>query len=337
MGIMLENMLCPAITAMLGGKITVTPDNLVMLIDVMNDQNPMYLMAVINGISKSEQVPFDIPGLIDLAGEERMTEIYADTTAEMQNMEVNEEIFLKLIEFAAMSDPNFGESETFKQLEATLYGLAPGIDATYDSNIKLLDDSVRAVPASINFYAKDFESKDAIKDFIDSYNDMQTESGNDKKVVKYTDIVGILMSSISTIINVITYVLIAFVSISLIVSSIMIGIITYISVVERTKEIGILRAIGASKRDISRVFNAETLIVGLISGAFGIGITLLLIVSVINPLIHLLSGIVSINAILPWQGAILLVIISMSLTIIAGLFPSGIASKKDPVEALRSE
>ena len=144
------------------------------------------------------------------------------------------------------------------------------------------------------------------------------------------------MSSISTIINVITYVLIAFVSISLIVSSIMIGIITYISVVERTKEIGILRAIGASKRDISRVFNAETLIVGLISGIFGIATTLLLTLP-INAVIHLLSGIPTINAILPWQGALILVAISMALTMIAGLFPSRIASKKDPVEALRSE
>ena len=145
-----------------------------------------------------------------------------------------------------------------------------------------------------------------------------------------------MMSSISLIINVISYVLIAFVSISLVVSSIMIGIITYISVLERTKEIGILRSIGASKKDISRVFNAETLIVGLTAGIIGIGFTLLLCLP-INAIIHALSGIYTINAVLPVAGGIALVIISMLLTFIAGLIPSGIAAKKDPVEALRTE
>ncbi len=144
------------------------------------------------------------------------------------------------------------------------------------------------------------------------------------------------MSSITTIINAISYVLIAFYAISLIVSSIMIGIITYISVLERTKEIGILRAIGASKRDISRVFNAETLIEGFIAGIIGIGITLLLILP-INALVHRLTGIMSLNAVLPTAGAVGLVIISMILTYIAGLIPSGLAAKRDPVEALRTE
>ena len=330
------NILCSFISTAMGGKITVTPDNFVMLLDVINEQKPMLLMAAINGIPKSEAVPMDITGLADLASAECMNAIYAETTAEMQDMQVNEEMFLKLIEFASMQDENFGSSETFKKLEETLYNLAPGIDATYKSNLDLLDDSTSATPASINFYAKDFESKDKIESFIEEYNQIQKDNKNEEKVISYTDVVGILMSSISTIINVITYVLIAFVSISLIVSSIMIGIITYISVVERTKEIGILRAIGASKRDISRVFNAETLIVGLISGIFGIATTLLLTIP-INAVIHLLSGIPTINAILPWQGALILVAISMALTMIAGLFPSRIASKKDPVEALRSE
>ena len=330
------NMLCTVLTSALGGKVTVTPDNFVMLLDLINQQNSMLIMAAINGIPKSDTVPMDIKGLADLASAECMTEIYADTTAEMKNIQVDEELFLKLITFASMNDENFGESETFKTLEEQLYNLAPGIDASYDSNIKLLDDSVSSAPASINFYAKDFESKDQIKAFIEDYNQLQKNNKKDEKVIKYNDIVGTLMSSISTIINVITYVLIAFVSISLIVSSIMIGIITYISVVERTKEIGILRAIGASKRDISRVFNAETLIVGLISGIFGIATTLLLTIP-INAVIHLLSGISTINAILPWQGALILVAISITLTIVAGLFPSRVASKKDPVEALRSE
>ena len=144
------------------------------------------------------------------------------------------------------------------------------------------------------------------------------------------------MSSITTIINAISYVLIAFVAISLVVSSIMIGIITYISVLERTKEIGILRAVGASKKDISRVFNAETLIVGFAAGAIGIGVSLLLLIP-INLVLHTLTGIESLSAILPVGGAVILVIISMALTLIAGLIPSGIAAKKDPVEALRTE
>ena len=154
--------------------------------------------------------------------------------------------------------------------------------------------------------------------------------------IHYTDMVALLMSSITTIINVISYVLIAFVGISLVVSSIMIGIITYISVLERTKEIGILRAIGASKRDISRVFNAETFIVGLAAGLIGILVTVLLNIP-INIIVHDLTGIMAINSSLPVPGAVLLVLISVVLTFIAGLIPSGVAAKKDPVIALRSE
>ena len=154
--------------------------------------------------------------------------------------------------------------------------------------------------------------------------------------ISYTDYVALLMSSITTIINAISYVLIAFVAISLVVSSIMIGIITYISVLERTKEIGILRSIGASKQDISRVFNAETLIEGFAAGVIGIGIALLLLIP-INLIVHHLTGISNLNAILPWLGGVLLVLISMALTFIAGLIPSGLAAKKDPVVALRTE
>ena len=171
-----------------------------------------------------------------------------------------------------------------------------------------------------------------IGECIEAYN--ETVSENDE--IAYTDYVGLLMSSVTTIIDVISYVLIAFVSVSLVVSSIMIGIITYISVLERTKEIGILRAIGASKKNVSQVFNAETFIVGLCSGVIGIGFTLLLILP-INAIIHALSGISTINAILPWKGAIFLVVLSMILTVISGLIPSRKAAKKDPVAALRSE
>ena len=190
-------------------------------------------------------------------------------------------------------------------------------------------------PTSISIYPKDFSSKDIITSEIEKYNQKQKDEGKEENVITYTDLVGVMMKSVSQIINTISYVLIAFVAISLIVSSIMIGIITYISVLERTKEIGILRAIGASKKDISRVFNAETFIVGLISGLLGIGITVLLTIP-INAGIHAITG-VSVNAVVPAKAGVILVIISMILTIIAGQIPAKMASKKDPVEALRTE
>ena len=205
-------------------------------------------------------------------------------------------------------------------------------DSSYEDNMKLLGYVDLSEPKTINIYASTFENKDGIADAISRYNDGVSED----EQISYTDYVALLMSSITTIINAISYVLIAFVAISLVVSSIMIGIITYISVLERTKEIGILRSIGASKRDISRVFNAETLIVGFVSGILGIGVTLLLILP-INAIVHHLTGIMSLNAVLPGAGAVILVAISMILTFIAGLIPSGIAARKDPVEALRTE
>ena len=200
--------------------------------------------------------------------------------------------------------------------------------ALYNLGIVDLD-----TPSTINIYPKDFKSKDKIVEFINEYNDKQKD--NEALTISYTDYVAILMNSVTTIIDVISYVLIAFVSISLVVSSIMIGIITYISVLERTKEIGILRAIGARKKDIRRVFNAETFIIGLASGVLGILITVLLNIP-INIIINKLSGINNVS-ILPISGAIILILISVVLTIIAGLIPSSIASKKDPVIALRTE
>ena len=205
--------------------------------------------------------------------------------------------------------------------------------ATYEDVLNQIGIIDLDKPSSINIYPKDFDSKEEIVNIINNYNEKAQKEGHDENVIKYSDLVGVMMSGVSTIIDVISYVLMAFVSISLIVSSIMIGIITYISVLERTKEIGILRAIGASKKDISRVFNAETFIEGLIAGVMGILITLLLTIP-INIIIKNLSGISNV-AILPIGGAIILVIISILLTTIAGLIPSRMASKKDPVEALR--
>ena len=187
------------------------------------------------------------------------------------------------------------------------------------------------MPSRISLYPKDFKAKESLSDIINAYNEKVEEPDR----ITYTDYIGLMLSSVSTIINAISYILIAFVSISLIVSSIMIGIITYISVLERTKEIGILRAMGASKRDISNVFNAETIIIGLFAGAIGIGITLLLLIP-INAIIKAITTIGGL-AVLPTAGGIALVVISVLLTFIAGLIPSRIAAKKDPVIALRTE
>ena len=222
-----------------------------------------------------------------------------------------------------------------EQIADMMQAYAENKNASYEKNLQKLNAIDIEVPTSINIYPKNFESKDKIAEKIEEYNQKQRDEGKEENVINYTDIVGVMMKSVSQIIDTISYVLIAFVAISLIVSSIMIGIITYISVLERTKEIGILRAIGASKKDISRVFNAETFIVGLISGLLGIGITVLLTIP-INAFIHQLTGVTVITMVPPIAGAIL-VLISMLLTIIAGLIPAKMASRRDPVEALRTE
>ena len=205
-------------------------------------------------------------------------------------------------------------------------------DRTYDDVMDILGKADFDEPSTINIYAKSFEEKDRISDRISDYNDSAAEEDQ----IHYTDYVALLMSSITNIISGISYVLIAFVAISLVVSSIMIGIITYISVLERTREIGILRAIGASKHDVSTVFNAETLLVGLTSGLIGVAISALALIP-INAVIYNLTNIEGLKAVLPIPAAVILVAISMILTLIAGVIPSRVASKKDPVEALRTE
>ncbi|MBR5974771.1 MAG: ABC transporter ATP-binding protein/permease [Clostridiales bacterium] len=203
---------------------------------------------------------------------------------------------------------------------------------TFEENMTSFGFVDRETPSSINIYADSFEDKEGITDCIDKYNETATE----EDAILYTDYIGLLMSSVTTIVNVISYVLIAFVAVSLVVSSIMIGIITYISVLERTKEIGILRAIGASKRNISQVFNAETFIIGLLSGLLGIGITLLLLIPG-NMIIHAVVDVSDVSAQLPVAGAIVLIVLSIVLTLIGGFIPSKKAAKKDPVAALRTE
>jgi len=205
-------------------------------------------------------------------------------------------------------------------------------ESTYEDNLVALGCLDLDEPATMNIYASSFENKDVIEEVIAEYN----EGVDEVKRITYTDYVGLMMSSITTIINAITYVLIAFVAISLVVSSIMIGVITLISVQERTKEIGILRAIGASKANVSSMFNAETVMIGAASGGIGVGLTYLLCIP-INAIIHYLTGIPNLSAYLPGKVAIVLVFISIFLSVFAGFIPSRSAARKDPVVALRTE
>lgn len=267
-------------------------------------------------------IPFDYrPEAVEITMETVMA--YVETLPEDQKQQIT-----------AMMQ-GMTEEQIIEIFESQISTNTETTKTTKELNLRILGAAELDTPSMINIYAKDFESKDYLVQYIDDYNKSVEENGEEEKIIRYTDIVGIMMSSISTIIDVISYVLIAFVAISLIVSSIMIGIITYISVLERTKEIGILRSIGASKHDISRVFNAETLIVGFISGLFGVLATILLNIPV-NIIIEYLGDIQNV-AKLPLIGAIALVIVSMFMTFIAGLFPASMASKKDPVVALRTE
>ena len=224
------------------------------------------------------------------------------------------------------------QSATLENFERYYDEVTDFSELSFDEVLVQLGSLDENSPSSINIFVSSFENKDLIADAIDKYNDSVEES----KRIAYTDYMGLMMSGITTIINAITYVLIAFVAISLVVSSIMIGVITLISVQERTKEIGILRAIGASKKDVSSMFNAETLIIGFASGLLGVLVTYLLCIP-INFILYTLTGIANLKAVLPINAAIILVLISMSLTLISGIIPSRSAAKKDPVIALRTE
>lgn len=232
-----------------------------------------------------------------------------------------------------MSGIKFNMTE--EELSELLVAMMSTARTSYDNNLRTLGYTDITSPSSISIYPLDFETKTEVINILDTYNE-HMEALDEDKVISYTDYVGTLMTSVTDIVNVISYVLIAFVAISLIVSSIMIGVITYISVLERKKEIGILRAIGASKHNISTVFNAETFMIGLLSGLMGIGISLLLLIP-INAVVHNIANTTTVNAKLPIVGAVLLVLLSVLLTVIGGLIPSSKASKEDPVKALRSE
>ncbi|MBO4523200.1 MAG: FtsX-like permease family protein, partial [Ruminococcus sp.] len=255
---------------------------------------------------------------------EQIAEQYAKMSQEQLGSLGNAELAV-MLDSAEISLDNYGvifEKYTPEEIS----------DSSYDDVLKLLGVADESDPSIIRIFASSFEDKDEIADAITRYNDGVKEAD----VIHYTDVVALLMSSITGIISGISYLLIAFVGISLVVSSIMIGIITYISVLERTREIGILRAIGASKRNVRTVFNAETLLVGLAAGLIGIGVSVLLTIP-INAIIHSVTSLDNLRAHVPVSGAVILVVISMLLTLIAGLIPAGVAARKDPVEALRTE
>ncbi|MBR1554997.1 MAG: ABC transporter permease, partial [Oscillospiraceae bacterium] len=263
--------------------------------------------------------------------QEELMNIYA------QQQGFSQEDMQEMMQLAGMSETELAQKmDDYMQNpeEATLLELYDRYIASgsYDSNMSTFGVVSMDAPSSIELYVDSFEAKESVQKCIEDYNKDKSEENQ----IGYTDYVGLLMSSVTTIVNVISYILIAFVAVSLVVSSIMIGIITYISVLERTKEIGILRAIGASKQNISQVFNAETFIIGLCSGLIGVGMTELILIPA-NIIIHKLADTDDISAILPFVAAIILVIISIVLTLIGGLIPAKKAATKDPVTALRTE
>lgn len=295
--------------------------------------------AMLQGLTEQMSMSeADVTSYLSSMEDEELTELFSNMMSEQIKQQMAEQITAQM---SAMSSAELamGFEQTLPTLTAEQCAIyydeivaANFSDATYEDNLTKLGYVELDTPSAINLYASTFEDKDIIADAIDTYNDSRDELSQ----ITYTDYVGLMMSSMTSIINAITYILIAFVAISLIVSSIMIAVITLISVQERTKEIGILRAIGASKHDVSSMFNAETIIIGFTSGALGILITCLLCIP-INHVIHSLTGITTLNAALPAPAAVILILISMVLTLFSGFIPSKSAARKDPVVALRSE
>ena len=274
-----------------------------------------------------QQIAAQITGNLESVMRQAMTQVGSQLQSAMGNaLSINADAFAGAFEMGM-------DEEELKEL---LMSMGTAEEASYDGNLKKLGYIDFAVPSGINIYPKDFESKEQVVQILDDYNQKMEKAGKEEQVITYTDTVGTLMSSVTNIIDIISYVLIAFVAISLIVSSIMIGVITYISVLERKKEIGILRAIGASKGNVSQVFNAETFIIGLCAGVIGIVVTLLLLIPG-NALIHHLAGNNDVSAVLPVVPAIILILLSVVLTLLGGLIPSRTAAKSDPVTALRTE
>ncbi len=291
------------------------------------------IMALTQQMGMNEN---DVKDYITAMSDEELEEIYAQMIQEQYRMQYAAQVQAQLQGTGAeqlagalqMALPTYTTEQCVIYYDEVLVFS----DSTYEGNLREMGYVNLDEPSTINLYASSFENKDVIEEAIADYN----EGVEELSKITYTDYVGLMMSSVTTIINAITYVLIAFVSISLVVSSIMIGVITLISVQERTKEIGILRAIGASKKNVSRMFNAETMIIGFSAGALGVIVTYLLCIP-INAILHSVTGIQNLNAILPMNVAVILILISVALTLFAGIIPSRSAAKKDPVVALRSE
>ena len=299
----------------------------------IGDMKTTLIQALVTEMGMNEA---DVSAYVESMTDEEITGIFTEMVTEQVKTQYAAQVEAQL---AAMSDGELAYALTMSINTYTTEQCAQYYDAvlqfsesTYEDNLILLGCLDLDSPASVNLYASTFESKNQIEDSIAAYNEGVEES----KKISYTDYVGLMMSSVTSIVNSVTYVLIAFVAISLIVSSIMIGVITLISVQERTKEIGILRAIGASKGNVSGMFNAETVMIGFASGAVGVGVTYLLCIP-INAVIHALTGIQHLSAYLPWQPALILIGISVLLSVFAGFIPSRSAAKKDPVVALRTE
>ena len=277
--------------------------------------------------SAMEQIVGQMSSGMGKVMESAMTQIGQNLQSVMTDaMKIDTDAFAKAFQMN-MTEDDLKELMTSMTMSAT---------ASYDNNLQKLGYVDFANPSQISIYPTDFESKEKVVKILDSYNSRMEKEGKEEQIITYTDIVRTLMSSVTNIVDIISYVLIAFVAISLVVSSIMIGVITYISVLERKKEIGILRAIGASKRNVSQIFNAETVIIGLCAGLIGIGLSLLLLIPG-NMIIHAVADNNKINAFLPVLPAIVLILLSIGLTLLGGIIPSRKAAKSDPVTALRTE
>jgi putative ABC transport system permease protein len=298
-----------------------------------DDMQALLTQALVQQLGMSES---DVSAYVQSMSESDLTQLFEQMVTEQTKAQYAAQAQAQL---AAMSTSQLAAaldaalpSYTAEQMAQYYDDVLEFSDSSYEDNLTALGCVDLDDPSTINLYAASFDSKNTLEDAIATYN----STVDDLQKITYTDYVGLMMTSVTTIINAITYVLIAFVAISLIVSSIMIGVITLISVQERTKEIGILRAIGASKKNVSRMFNAETVIIGFSSGVLGVGITYLLCIP-INTVLHHFTGINRLNAVLPLSAAAILVGISVLLTLFAGIIPSRSAAKKDPVVALRSE
>jgi len=309
-----------------------------MVAQAMAGQTPETMKAAIVQalVTQTGMAEEELKGYLDNKKDEDITEMFTQMVTEMVKLQYAEQVKAQmasipteqLVMALTMESANYTKEQCAQYYDEVL----EFSDSSYDENLVKLGYLDLASPASVNLYATTFESKDVIEEVIAEYNEGRSETSK----IQYTDYIGLMMSSITTIINAITYVLIAFVAVSLIVSSIMIGVITLISVQERTKEIGVLRAIGASKKNVSSMFNAETVMIGFAAGAIGVLVTWLLCIP-INAILYYLTGLGNLRAFLPWQVALVLVAISVLLTMFAGIIPSRSAAKKDPVVALRTE